>query len=196
VPTQWNKFIFTTPRDADEYEKIYRLRCRIVCDEDGFKRRELFPDGLEKDRYDPYSDFFAAFDDKEEAAACVRLVHHSPVGYPIEEIFGPVIAPASLPEERTGEFSRVFVRKDCRNMAFTHAFFDAVKVWYCRRSLELGLDWTVSAVEWRLLRLLHLYGYPFEKFSESRLYAGKMRFPVRLDRHRLCEGSSEKRGPE
>ncbi|NPA29271.1 MAG: GNAT family N-acetyltransferase [Epsilonproteobacteria bacterium] len=181
------------PKSEEEMAGVLRLRCSVVCDEDGFKERESFPDGLEKDRYDDYSDYLAIFDDSDSAAACIRIVHHSPVGYPMEEIFGPVIERLPHPKEACGEVSRFFIRQDCRNLAFTHLFFEAVKEWYCQKSVQIGVYWTVSAVEETFLKLLNRHGYPFRKFGEGKRYAGKIRFPALLSQKELCYEQQIKR---
>jgi N-acyl-L-homoserine lactone synthetase len=182
---------FVEVQDQELLEKIYRFRYFIACEELGVYKKEDYPDGIESDEYDAYAVHFAASDEKGEVASCVRLIHHSPVGYPTQNILDVDLSAFDLDPQDVGEISRIFIRPDCRNLKASREIFIRFKIMLCHKMKELGLKYTMGSLEYRFYRLLQRYKFPYEIIGESAVYAGRERFPVLLSTDRLREANRE-----
>lgn len=58
----------------EELADIFRLRFAIYCQECGFLPTDRFPDGMERDEYDPRSVHFSAVNESSEVVGTSRLV--------------------------------------------------------------------------------------------------------------------------
>ncbi|RUM44556.1 MAG: GNAT family N-acetyltransferase [Hydrogenimonas sp.] len=177
--------------DPDLLERIYRFRYFIACEELGVYQKEDYPDGMEYDEYDQYSVQFAILGQHDELVACIRLIHHSPIGYPTENVFKLDLQQLNIERDRVGEMSRIFIQKEYRNLKTSREIFTLVKICLCHKMVELGLDYTLGALESRFYSLLHKYGYPYEIIGKSIVYAGKERFPVLLSTEKLIAANRE-----
>lgn len=73
-------------------DRVHRLRFHIYCELESYMPIENFPDGRERDRYDPHSIHFYSVDTDSDTPerlplGTVRLVRDSGLGFPIEEEF-------------------------------------------------------------------------------------------------------------
>ncbi|MBF0217258.1 MAG: PEP-CTERM/exosortase system-associated acyltransferase [Candidatus Omnitrophica bacterium] len=96
-------------------DDIYRLRYQVFCKELKFMREADHPDGLEKDKYDPYSIHFT-IEDSESVVGTLRLILDGPHGFPFTEYCGGDIDVdiASLDRKKICEFSRLAILKRYR----------------------------------------------------------------------------------
>ncbi|BDY12109.1 GNAT family N-acyltransferase [Hydrogenimonas cancrithermarum] len=184
-------FQFVEVHDEKLLEKIYRFRYFIACEELNVYKKDDYPEGIENDEYDPYAVHFAAFDEKGAVASCVRLIHHSPVGYPTQNALDVDLSPFDLDPQNLGEISRIFIRPDCRNLKASREIFTRFKIMLCHKMKELGLKYTMGSLEDRFYRLLQRYRFPYEIIGESAFYAGKERFPVLLSTDQLREANRD-----
>ena len=109
----YGNFRFREARPAD-LKRIFRLRYEVYAIEFGFENPADFPDKLEKDAYDDHSVHFVALNTDDAVIGTVRMILHSPKGFPVEhaaEITGFHDKPA--PEHLT-EVSRLAVSKRLR----------------------------------------------------------------------------------
>jgi len=180
-------FRIVEAQDSDLLERIYRFRYFILCEEQKVFKEEDYPDGMEYDEYDQYSVQFAVLDREDKLAACIRLIHHSPIGYPTENVFKLDFKKLKLERDKVGEMSRIFIRKEYRNLRTSREIFTLVKICLCHKMVELGLDYTLGALEDRFYSLLHKYGYPYEIIGDIRFYGGKKRFPALLSTKKLIK---------
>ncbi len=78
------RFRFIQATSPELKRAIYQLRHQVYVEEYGFEHPEDHPDGLEMDAYEPHSISLAVLDDTDMVIGTVRLVLHSPQGFPIE----------------------------------------------------------------------------------------------------------------
>lgn len=78
------RFRFVQATSTALKHATYRLRYRVYVEECGFERPEDHPDGLETDAYEAHAIHLAALDDADAVIGTVRLILHSPQGFPIE----------------------------------------------------------------------------------------------------------------
>jgi N-acyl amino acid synthase of PEP-CTERM/exosortase system len=77
--------LWTVRRVESEEERrpIQALRYKVYCQEKKFLRAEDYPDGLERDEFDPYSIHFGTFSKDGDIVGTVRLVRPGPLGFPL-----------------------------------------------------------------------------------------------------------------
>lgn len=170
-------FRFIEVTENDELEKVFAFRFQVV-DEREETRAAIadYASGLERDSYDDYADHFAAFDENGEVAACVRLIHHSPIGYPAinhlkTDIDTSIFDPASV-----AELSRIFIAAPRRNLKETKTLIEGLKVLGYAKMKELGIEYTYGGLEKPFLRLLNIYGLPYKPIGPEQDYWGP-RYP-------------------
>lgn len=78
------RFRFVQATSTALKQATYRLRYQVYVEECGFERPEEHPGGLEMDAYEPHSVTLAALDETDMVIGTVRLILHSPQGFPIE----------------------------------------------------------------------------------------------------------------
>ncbi len=184
-------FKYVEAKDEELIKKIYRFRCKIACDELKVLKREDYVDGLEIDEYDRYSVHFAALDENGEVASCLRVIHHSPIGYPTENEMIVDKDLSHFQRERVGEMSRIFIRSDCRNMKDTKKIIELIKINVCPKMKELGVDYSFGALEKSFHRLLVMFGMPYEIIGKLQMHGGKLRYPALLSTQEFIETNPE-----
>lgn len=109
------EFTYGVIDNPELLQEAFRLRYRVYCHECNFIKEEDYPEGFEKDEYDPYSiEFFAK--DSEGLIGTARLILDSPLGFPLEEhcknnLF---IDKNALPRKNCAEISRLVISKEYR----------------------------------------------------------------------------------
>jgi N-acyl-L-homoserine lactone synthetase len=184
-------FRIVEAQDSDLLERIYRFRYFILCEEQKVFKEEDYPDGMEYDEYDQYATHFVALDKNDTIAACFRLIHHSPIGYPTENVFNIDLSALNLKREKIGEVSRIFIHPTYRHLKTSREIFMLFKTPLYFKMIELGLEYTLGALENRFYFLLYKYGYPYEMIGEASFYGGKQRFPALLSIHKLLQANPE-----
>ena len=58
-------FLRVSPHDTVLMEWVYRVRYQVYCIECGFENPQNYPNGMEWDKYDPYSIHFIALNDHD-----------------------------------------------------------------------------------------------------------------------------------
>ncbi len=169
-------------KDERLIKEIYRFRYQIACEEEGIFDKNNYPDKYESDRYDKYSIQYAFFDKYEKLAACVRLVHHSKIGYPaanalkIDEREKLKLLPYEE-SETIGELSRIFIRKDCRGIKNTKQIIDLVKINAGKKMKDMGIVCSYGSLEESFLRLLLILKMPYHPIGSYQLYGNRLRAP-------------------
>ncbi|WP_197972130.1 acyl-homoserine-lactone synthase [Nitrosophilus labii] len=159
---------------------IFRFRCKILCDELKYFDKKRYPDGLERDEYDKYSEHYAVLDEKGEIAATVRLIHHSPIGYPTENhmrVFENI--KKSLKRDKLGEISRIFISKQYRNLKDSRKIIEKLISMIYIDLKNNDIEYTFGALEKSFLRLLKIYNINYEIIGDLQEYGG-VRYPCLL----------------
>jgi N-acyl amino acid synthase of PEP-CTERM/exosortase system len=97
-----------------ELREVYRLRYQVYCLERGFEALEDHPEGIEKDKYDPYSVHFIALDADKKVIGTARLVKHNAIGFPAVENCKFRINLDNIPADNIAEISRFAISKVLR----------------------------------------------------------------------------------
>lgn len=178
-------FTFLEVRDNELLEKVFAFRYKILL-EIYPKYLEIsgFLDAKEHDKYDPYSVHFAALDKDGEICATVRLIHHSPVGYPTEN--GMTFDNSMFEREKLGEMSRIFIDKKYRNIKMAKYIIQNFNKLLYAKMIELKLEYTYGSLEENFLRLLRIYKMNYEIIGKKQEHGDfGMRYPSILHTERL-----------
>jgi len=158
----------------DRLSAIQRLRYEVYCLERKFRDAADYPDGREHDEYDPHSTHICATDATGAVVGTVRLVHHSPLGLPVQQHGARLAVPADeLERRRTAEVSRLILAKQYRK----HTIDQPLLLWglFARmyeESCRLGIGYWVAAMEEGLWRLLRRFGFPVDPIGDAIDYFG------------------------
>lgn len=114
------------PKESPLIEDVYRLRYKVYCDEWGFEKPEDHPGGIEVDGFDSYSSHFAAIEKKDsgQLIGTVRIILHSPHGFPIEHHCVIDADLSGIDRSCLGEISRFAVSKEYRRRHTDRIMFD------------------------------------------------------------------------
>ena len=82
---QMNGYTFLGAESREDFEKVLRLRYQVYCAELGLLPKNQ--SGLERDMYDDHAINLLAEDENKGAMGTIRLVHNSPIGFPMDSDF-------------------------------------------------------------------------------------------------------------
>ncbi len=189
-------FYFFEVEDQNFLERIYRFRYEILCEELKFFDANRYKKKLEHDEYDDYSHHFVAIDEDFNIVATVRLIHHSPIGYPtlhhlklypgVEELL------TKLKYDRLCEISRVFIDKKYRNFSDTKTIikhFMTEQIYL--KAKDHGLEYGFAAIEKRFWLLLKKFNINFELIGKQQEGYGSPRYPAILPIYRFEKDNKE-----
>jgi len=164
-------------KDEELIKEIYRFRYHVLCEEFEIFKKEDYPDKSEYDKYDDYSIQYAVLDENEKIAGCMRLVHHSPFGYPASNMLDIYDEEKCnvLSDEKTGELSRIFIRADCRGINKSRKIVESIKPLAGQKLIDLGLVYTYGALEESFLRFLLMLKMPYRRIGPYQNYGGRIR---------------------
>ena len=157
-------------------EKVFAFRYRIVCEKLGVDALDYCEPGRETDKYDDYAYQFAAFDEHDEVLACVRLIHHSPVGYPTANNMRFDIDPSVFEPHKLGELSRIFVHKEKRGIRETKRLLQGLKEVAYLKIHDLNIEYLYGGLEKPFLKLLNMFKIPYAPIGQEQEYVG-LRYP-------------------
>ena len=186
-------FSFLEVKDGVMLDKVFEFRYKVLKEskifQDYFREIESL-ECKEHDKYDSYSVNFVAVDQDGEVAATIRLIHHSPLGYPTEN--GMSFDNTMFEREKLGEMSRIFVDAKYRSIHITKIIMQGLKNLMYSKLMQLGIEYTYGALEPRFVRLLKMYKICYEIIGEKQLQ-GKMglRYPCILYTQRLGDDNPE-----
>ncbi len=170
-------FTFLHVTDPELLARIHRFRYEIYCEEleYGPPNDEL----AERDQYDAYSDQFVALDAEGNVCASMRLVHHSPVGYPTENGLDLPDEVKIYPRDKLGEMSRIFIHPKYRNMKDTKTLISTiVKTLAYEKLKEYGIEYSYGALSHSFLKLVNMFKIPYMPIGPAQKYGGNdFRFP-------------------
>ncbi len=110
-------FIVEKVSDEKGLRDVYKLRYKVYCREWGFENPDKYPDGIETDVFDKYSDHFALKDSAGKLAGSIRLILNSPEGFPIERYCQINENKNELERKSLSEISRLVISKEYRSRA-------------------------------------------------------------------------------
>lgn len=156
--------------------------------------------GLEIDDYDTCTEMIAVLDSRRRVLGQVR-VHDASVPYMIEHEFTSVLGASPIPFKGrdTAELTRFGVLPEARGQVVQTPFggFDLFTLLFkgaYRWSKLHGVRTIYGVTDLRVLRLLHLRGFPFETVAEPRLMPdGVTAVAIRLDWARFEQENARSR---
>ena len=187
-----SRLVFRRIDSAESLLEVFRLRYEVYCHECNFLKPEEYPEGVERDKYDPYSVQFSA-SDQYGIVGTVRLVMDSPHGFPFEKYCrGKLnIDMNAVPRKQAAEISRLVISKRFRNrgadgLYYTPDFDDGVTTLdlqgisrrvrpmafglyreMYQESKRRGITHWFALMEKSLYLLLRLHGFTFKPIGED-----------------------------
>ncbi|WP_297482469.1 GNAT family N-acyltransferase [Sulfurimonas sp.] len=153
-------FTFLEVTNKELLEKVFAFRYKILMETyPGYVKKVGITNAKEHDKYDQYAIHFAALDEEKEICATVRLIYHSPVGYPTEN--STQFDNSMFERDKLGEMSRIFVDKKYRSIKNTKIIIQAVKEFMYIKMMQEGIEYTYGYLEESFLRLLKIYKMPY-----------------------------------
>ena len=83
-------------------------------------------EGKENDAYDEFCEQFAILNSNGEICCTMRLIHHSPIGYPTERFLDLTQPQYQFERNKLSELSRIFIDPRYRNMHETKIFISSI----------------------------------------------------------------------
>jgi len=167
---------FIEVSSKEQLDKVFAFRYEIVCEKLGVNELDYCESGRETDEYDAYSVHFAAFDEAGEVAACTRLIHHSPIGYPTTNNMEYDTVTWNFDQDSLGEFSRIFVSPKLRSIEKLKPLFNSLKTIGNAKMVDLNISYTLGSLEKPFFRLLRILGFPYQRIGDLQSYVG-LRYP-------------------
>jgi acyl homoserine lactone synthase len=185
-------------RSGDERAQAYRLRHKLFAE-----TLHWVPEvasGLEVDEYDGSTDMIAVLDGERRVLGQVR-VHDASTPFMIEREFREVLGDGPLPFKGRdcAELTRFGLEPDARSLSVPAAQgeFDLFTLLFkgiYRWSRAHRVRTLYGVTDRRVLRLLHLRGFPFETLAEPRTMPdGVVALAVRLSWDRFEQECRERR---
>ena len=165
---------FDVARTAAEREAVFRLRWRVSV-EQGWRRPQDMPDGLERDEYD---------DDGESVvqiagwhgttlAACARVVYPAAGRLlPTETAFGILIEPAG----RVADAGRLIVAPEYRSREHRVLGGLAASIWTAM--VARGYRWVAVAISPTMAAFSRALGFDVKPLGPARPHWGEERMPA------------------
>jgi N-acyl-L-homoserine lactone synthetase len=171
----FNDFHFYIVTDEKEKVDIYRLRYQVYCEEYGYIDIKNHPDKLEKDEYDPYSDYLVIRDKKNEIAATVRIIRNSSVGFPIIKHFTTNLDLQNINKNNVVEISRLIVAKKYRRKQLILFLLKGLSVY----AINKNISHAYCVIDEKLHPLLLKMHVPVRIIGDKQLYQG-VTFPCMI----------------
>ena len=184
-------FTFLEVTDKELLDKVFAFRYKILMEiYPEYVRKLGITDAKEYDKYDPYAIHFAAIDKEGEVCATVRLIYHSPVGYPTES--STQFDNSMFERDKLGEMSRIFVDAYYRDMKTTKIIINEfIKLLYLKMMQE-GIEYTYGYLEESFLRLLKIYKMPYHSIGKKQRHGDfGLRYPCILYTKELGRANPE-----
>jgi N-acyl-L-homoserine lactone synthetase len=165
---------FGFARSPAELEAVFRLRYRISIEE-GWRRPEDMPDGLERDEYDEEHVAQIAAWDGPRLAGTARVVYPSPDRpLPTEAAFGIVVPPRG----RVVDAGRLIVAPEHRDGE--HRILGGLAACIWNAMAARGFQWAAVAISQPMIEFTRALGFDVLTLGDPKRYWGEERFPARL----------------
>ena len=184
--------IFSEVNDSEALQEVFAFRYKIISETDifeGYVRETEFPDNKESDKFDPYSIHFVAKDKDGNICATIRLIHHSPHGYPTEKMD---FDNSMFQRDKLGEISRIFIHPDYRDFKTTKKIIYNFNKLLYPKLMEHGIEYSYGALQSNLIRLLRMFNAHYEEICEMKMLGSMgLRYPCILYTKRFGEDNPE-----
>ena len=184
-------FTFLEVTDKELLDKVFAFRYKIFMEiYPNYLQKLNISDAKEYDKYDSYAIHFAALDGEGEVCAVVRLIYHSPIGYPTEN--STQFDNSMFERDKLGEMSRIFVDKKYRGIKNTRIIIQAVKEFMYIKMVQKEIKYTYGSLEENFLRLLKIYKMPYHPIAKKQRHGDfGLRYPCILYTEELGRANPE-----
>jgi len=173
------QYSFIHVTDEEILDKVFRFRYKIMHGELALIQTSECE--KETDAYDQYSDQFAILNSAGEICCTMRLIHHSPIGYPTERFLDLTRPEYSFERDKLSEMSRIFIDPKHRNMHETKIFISSiVKSLAYEKIREHGIEYCYGMLEEKFLRLVNMFKIPYQSISGPEHDFNKQKYPSML----------------
>jgi len=170
------KYNFIHVTNEDILDKVHRFRYKIMHGELGLI--EANTNRKETDAYDKYCNQFAILNSKSEICCTMRLIHHSPIGYPTERFLDLNQPQYQFDRDKLAEMSRIFIDPKYRNMRETKIFISSiVKSLAYEKMKENGIEYCYGMLEQKFLKLVNMFKIPYQPISGVEHDFNKLKHP-------------------
>jgi N-acyl-L-homoserine lactone synthetase len=162
-----NELYFKTAESDLDYEKCFRLRCQVYCNEKRWLSPENFPDGLEKDEYDDKAVHVMALDEDFNLVGIMRIIRecdHKRLPY----LGHPGLKGKRYEAQNLAELSRLVITAERNRHLVLKGLFRLVYL----TSRRIGVDNWVFVSEPSLIRFGARYNYYFDPICTPAKYYG------------------------
>lgn len=178
------RFIHVT--DQEILDKVHRFRYKVMHEEQGWIRSNS--NKKETDAYDQYCDQFAILNTDGEICCTMRLIHHSPIGYPTEKFLDLPYPRYDYNRDTLSEMSRIFIDIKYRNMRDTKIFINSiVKSLAYEKIKEHGIEHCYGLMEKRFIKLVNMFQIPYQPIDELKQVFNNLKHPSMLNVRELEE---------
>ncbi|WP_428739540.1 acyl-homoserine-lactone synthase [Sulfurimonas sp.] len=170
------QYSFIHVTNEEILDKVHRFRYKVMHEEFGWIRNAN--DKKERDIYDDYCEQFAILNANQEICASMRLIHHSPIGYPTEDFLDLSQTQFQYDREKLSEMSRIFIDSKYRNMRDTKIFISSiVKSLAYEKIKEYGIEYCYGMMEPKFIKLVNMFKIPYKPIADLHLSYGRFRQP-------------------
>ncbi len=173
------KYQFLHVTDQNILDKVHQFRYKVMHEEMGWIKSNM--NKKETDAYDQYCDQFAIINIDGEICCTMRLIHHSPIGYPTERFLDLKLPQYSFNRDKLAEMSRIFIDMRYRNMRDTKIFISSiVKSLAYEKIKEHGIEYCYGMLEKKFLKLVNMFKIPYQPIDELKRDYDKLKHPSML----------------
>jgi N-acyl-L-homoserine lactone synthetase len=132
----------------------------------------------EIDDYDAYCNQFAILNSLGDICCTMRLIHHSPIGYPTERFLNLEEEQYQFERDKLAEMSRIFIAPQYRNMRDTKLFLNTLaKNLAYEKIKEYGIEFCYGMMEKKFLRLVNMFQIPYKPIGKLEQDYDKLKYP-------------------
>ncbi len=173
------KYRFLNVTNEEILDKVHRFRYKVMHEE--LKLIEENTNGKETDAYDDFCDQFTILNYEGEVCATVRLIHHSPIGYPTERFLDLNQPQYQFDRDKLAEMSRIFIDPKHRNMRETKIFLISfAKSLVYEKMKEHGIEYCYGMMEEKFIKLVNMFKIPYKPISGVEYDFNKLKHPSML----------------
>jgi len=170
------KYRFVHVTNEEILDKVHRFRYKVMHEELGWI--ESNTSAKERDMYDEYCDQFAILNYEGEICATVRLIHHSPIGYPTEKFLDLTQSKYQFDRDKLAEMSRIFIAPKHRNMRETKIFLISfAKSLVYEKMKEHDIEYCYGMMEQKFIKLVNMFKIPYKAIGELQQDYDKFKYP-------------------
>ncbi|MBU1216721.1 GNAT family N-acetyltransferase [bacterium] len=159
-------------------DKVHRFRYKVYEEMGWIDDNPDAKNGKERDAYDDYCDQFAVLNAKGEICCSMRLIHHSPIGYPTEHFLNLEYPQHQFDREKLAEMSRILIDPKHRNMHESKIFISTiVKSLAYEKMKEHGVEYCYGLLEPAFIKLVNMFKIPYQPICELKQVYNKLKYP-------------------